>query len=135
MKILANAARGCRRGPADWFTGQVWVDSVVDPSLLGGNARISAAQVTFTPGARTNWHTHPFGQTLVVLSGLGWVQLEGEAAQPIRPGDVVVISRGENHWHGAEGSHTMVHLAMQENDATGVAVTWGRPVTDAEYAG
>ena len=113
MKILTNAARGCRRGPADWFTGEVWLDSVLDPALLGGNARINAAQV----------------------SGLGWVQLEGEAAQPIRPGDVVVIAPGENHWHGAEGSHTMVHLALQENDAAGIAVTWGKPVTDSEYAG
>ena len=89
--------------------------------------------MTFTPGARTNWHTHPVGQTLFVISGLGWVQLEGEPARAIRPGDVVAIAPGENHWHGAEAGHSMVHIAMQEGDESGVAVTWGKPVTDAEY--
>jgi len=133
MKVLGNADRACRRGPADWFTGEVWIDSVVDNSLLGGGARIQGAQVTFTPGARTNWHTHPVGQTLFVISGLGWVQLEGEPAQVIRPGDVVAIAAGENHWHGAEASHTMVHIALQEGDENGVAVTWGKPVSDEEY--
>ena len=130
MKILGNAERGCRRGPEDWFTGMVWVDSVID---LEPPARLSSALVTFSPGARTNWHTHPLGQTLYVLSGLGWAQLEGQAAQAIRPGDVVSIEAGENHWHGAEAGHTMVHLAMQEKDDSGSPVVWGLAVTDEEY--
>jgi quercetin dioxygenase-like cupin family protein len=133
MKILGNAERSCRRGPAEWFTGEVWIDQVLDPAWLGGGARVQAAQVTFTPGARTNWHTHPLGQTLFVVSGLGWVQLEGEPAKAIRPGDVVAIAPGENHWHGAEVGHTMSHLAMQEADESGSPVTWGRAVSDEEY--
>lgn len=135
MKIFGNADRACRRGPAEWFTGEVWVDQVLDSAWLGGGARVQAAQVTFTPGARTHWHTHPLGQTLYVLSGLGWVQLEGEAKRAIRPGDVVAIAPGENHWHGAEAGHTMVHLAMQEADETGSPVKWGGAVTVDEYGG
>ena len=131
MKILSNAQRICRQGPADWFTGEVWIDMVVEPELP---AHAQAALVTFTPGARTAWHTHPLGQTLLVVSGLGWVQRQGEPAQPIRPGDVVVFAPGEVHWHGAEKAHTMVHLAMQEKDDTGSNVTWGDQVTEAEYA-
>jgi quercetin dioxygenase-like cupin family protein len=130
MKILGNAQRRCMQGPEAWFTGVVWVDSVVD---LAAPARLAAALVSFSPGARTAWHTHPLGQTLYVLSGLGWVQLEGDPPQAIRPGDVVEIAPGENHWHGAEAGHTMVHLAMQEKDETGSPVLWGRHVTDQEY--
>ena len=133
MKILGNAERTCRQGPADWFTGTVFVDAVVSPAELGRPARLQAALVTFTPGARTHWHTHPVGQTLYVLTGLGWAQKEGEARQALRPGDVVAIAAGENHWHGAEAGHTMVHLAMQEGDETGTVVAWGRAVTDEEY--
>jgi quercetin dioxygenase-like cupin family protein len=134
MKILANGERGCRPGPANWFTGSVWIDSVLDAGVMAGDSKAQAALVTFSPGARTHWHTHPRGQTLYVLTGLGWVQKEGEPAQAIRPGDVVVIQAGENHWHGAEAAHTMVHLAMQESDEMGSPVVWGDPVTDAEYA-
>ena len=130
MKILGNAERGCRRGPEAWFSGMVWVDTVIEPTAP---AKGNAALVTFIPGARTAWHTHPLGQTLYVISGVGWVQKEGETAMVIRPGDVVVIPAGENHWHGAEAGHTMVHLAMQENDENGVAVTWGQHVSDEEY--
>ena len=133
MKILGNAERVCRQGLADWFTGTVFVDAIISPVELGSPARLQAAQVTFTPGARTHWHTHPVGQTLYVVSGLGWVQKEGEAAAAIRPGDVVAIAAGENHWHGAEASHTMVHVAMQEGDESGAVVAWGRAVTDEEY--
>jgi quercetin dioxygenase-like cupin family protein len=130
MKILGNGERGCRKGPEAWFTGDVWMDAIVD-----GHApsRLQALYVTFAPGARTAWHTHPVGQTLQVVSGLGWVQMEGQAARAIRPGDVVMIEPGENHWHGAEAGHTMVHLAMQEADAEGKNVVWGRKVTDEEY--
>jgi quercetin dioxygenase-like cupin family protein len=131
MKIVGNVERFCRRGPETWFTGAVWMDSVVEPTPP---ARAQAVLVTFAPGARTAWHTHPVGQTLYVVSGVGWVQKEGERAQAIRPGDVVAIARGENHWHGAEAGHTMVHLAMQEGDETGVNVVWGEQVTDEVYA-
>ncbi len=130
MKILGNAERGCKRGPEAWFTGAVWMDSVVEPAAP---ARGQAVLVTFAPGGRTAWHTHPVGQTLYVVSGLGWVQQEGEAARAIRPGDVVVIAAGENHWHGAEAGHTMVHLALQEGDDAGVNVVWGRAVSEEEY--
>jgi quercetin dioxygenase-like cupin family protein len=130
MKILKSEMLACRRGPDDWFTGTVWIDEVVTP---GAPARFSVARVSFEPGARTAWHTHPVGQALHVLSGVGWVQLKGEAAQAIRPGDSVWIEPGELHWHGAAAGHTMVHLAMQEKDADGVAVVWLEHVTDAEY--
>ncbi len=130
MKILGNAERGCKRGPEAWFTGMVWMDWVVEPTAP---ARGQAVLVTFAPGGRTAWHTHPVGQTLYVVSGLGWVQKEGEGALAIRPGDVVVIAAGENHWHGAEAEHTLVHLALQEGDDAGVNVVWGRAVSEEEY--
>ena len=130
MKILGSGERGCRRGPGEWFTGEVWIDEVVKGAAP---SRLAAAYVTFAPGGRTAWHTHPVGQVLHVVSGVGTVQLEGEAARAIRPGDVVVIAPGENHWHGAAAGHTMVHLAMQEADDSGSPVVWGRHVTDAEY--
>jgi quercetin dioxygenase-like cupin family protein len=130
MKIVGNAERFCRRGPETWFTGSVWMDSVVEPTAP---SRAQAVLVTYAPGARTAWHTHPVGQTLYIVSGIGWVQKMGERAQVIRPGDVVVIARGENHWHGADAGHTMVHLAMQEGDETGVNVIWGEMVTEEEY--
>lgn len=125
MKIMGNAERGCRRGPEDWFTGMVWVEPVVDAAAIGAGSRLQAVLVTFTPGARTAWHTHPVGQTLYVVSGVGWAQKEGEAARVIRAGDVVVFGAGENHWHGAQEGHTMVHLAMQEAVEAGSVVAWG----------
>jgi quercetin dioxygenase-like cupin family protein len=130
MKVLTSEERGCRRGPEDWFTGTVWIDDVV---AGGVPSRLVVARVSFEPGARTAWHTHPVGQALHVLSGVGWVQLKGEAAQAIRPGDSVWIEAGEVHWHGAQAGHTMVHLAMQEKDDAGVNVVWGEHVTDGEY--
>ena len=120
-------------GPADWFTGQVWVEGVLGLGAVTQGSRLAAAQVTFSPGARTAWHTHPVGQTLLVTSGVGWVQKEGEPATQITAGDVVLIAAGENHWHGAHAGHSMVHIAMQEADASGEVVVWGRQVTDAEY--
>jgi quercetin dioxygenase-like cupin family protein len=130
MKIVTSGERGCRKAPEAWFTGDAWVDTIVE---MAASSRLQAARVTFSPGARTAWHTHPVIQVLEVISGLGWVQLEGQAAQAIRPGDVVVIGPGENHWHGAEAGHTMVHLAMQEADDFGKTVVWGVKVTDEEY--
>ena len=132
MEILTEGTRGCRRGPEDWFTGIVWIDEVVTTTAP---ARLTAARVSFAPGARTAWHTHPVGQTLHVLSGSGWVQLQGEARREIRSGDTVWIEPGEVHWHGASATHTMVHLAIQEADEAGVAVLWGEHVTDKEYGG
>jgi len=131
MKILSNVERESKKISGDWFTGDAWMDVVVNPTAP---SRAQAVYVSFSPGARTNWHTHPVGQTLHVVSGVGWVQLEGEAARRIAAGDVVVIAPGENHWHGADATHTMVHLAMQEADETGKNVVWGTPVTAEEYA-
>jgi len=130
MKIVASGERGCRKAPAEWFSGDAWMDEIVNGVAP---SRLQAVYVVFSPGARTAWHTHPVGQVLQVVSGLGWVQLEGEAARAIGPGDVVVIASGENHWHGAQATHTMVHLAMQEADDSGKNVVWGRKVTDEEY--
>ena len=123
--------RGSRRGPEDWFTGTVSLDEVV---TAGAPARFKAFRVSFEPGARTAWHTHPMGQALHVLAGVGLVQLKGEAAQTIRPGDTVWIEAGEVHWHGAAPGRTMVHLAIQQADANGVEVAWLEHVTGAEYA-
>lgn len=131
MKILGNGERGCKKVPEAWFSGDAWMDAIVEPS---GLSRSQALYVTYAPGARTAWHTHPIRQVLHVTSGIGWIQLEGEPAQKIRSGDVVVIEANENHWHGADVAHTMVHLAMQESDETGKNVVWGRHVTDEEYA-
>lgn len=131
MKILSNVERESKKIPGDWFTGDAWMDVVVNPAAP---SRVQAVYVSFSPGARTNWHTHPVGQVLHVVSGVGWVQLEREAARRIAAGDVVVIAPGENHWHGADASHTMVHLAMQEADESGKNVVWGAPVTAEEYA-
>ena len=130
MKILTSEERSCRRGPADWFTGTVWLDEVV----IAAPARMKAFRVSFEPGARTAWHTHPLGQALHVLTGIGLVQLQGQPAQAIRPGDTVWIEPGEVHWHGAAPGHTMVHLAMQVADAEGVEVAWLAHVSDEEYA-
>lgn len=131
MKILPESARPTRPGPAEWFTGSVWIDPIVTGEPP---AHIQAARVTFAPGARTNWHTHPRGQTLHVLSGLGRVQLKGEPPREIHPGDVVWIAPGEIHWHGAAPGRSLVHLALQEADDQGSAVEWLEPVTDQQYS-
>jgi quercetin dioxygenase-like cupin family protein len=131
MKILTSKDRPSRKGPADWFTGTVWID----PIVLGEEpSRMRANRVSFEPAARTAWHTHPVGQTLHVLTGFGLVQLQGQPIQEIHPGDTVVIAPNERHWHGAAASSTMVHLALQETDAQGIDVVWMEQVTDAEYA-
>ena len=131
MKISASESLGCRKGRPAWFSGEVWLDEIVTG---GAPALLKATRVSFAPGARTAWHTHPLGQALHVVSGLGWVQLKGELPQPIRPGDSVWIEPGEVHWHGAAADRTMVHLAMQNADEYGVDVVWLEHVTEAEYS-
>ncbi len=130
MKIMKNAQRWCKRGPATWFTGLVWMDEVAEPVVP---SRVQIVQVTFAPGARTNWHTHPLGQVLYIVSGAGLAQKKGEAAEAIRAGDAVTFAPGEMHWHGADAAHTMVHLAVQEMDESGQNVVWGVGVTEEEY--
>lgn len=116
-------------GPAEYFTGAVRIDRLVEAPEP---ARIVAVNVTFEPGARTAWHTHPLGQTLVVTAGVGRVQLWGGPVQEIRPGDVVWIAPGEKHWHGAAPTTAMTHIAMQEK-LDGKAVDWLEKVSDAQY--
>ena len=118
-------------GPGEWFTGNVYVDTVTVPT---GPSRAAAAQVHFTPGARTAWHTHPFGQTIFVTEGVGRCQRRGGPIEEIRPGDRVFFEPGEDHWHGAAPDRFMTHLAIQEVDETGSTVTWGTHVTDDEYS-
>ena len=117
-------------GPSDWFTGAVYVDAVAAPS---GASHVSASWVHFTPGARTHWHTHPNGQTIFVLEGVGLAQRHGGAVEVIRPGDRVFFEPGEVHWHGATASRFMAHIAMVQVDDEGNSATWGDPVTDEEY--
>jgi Uncharacterized conserved protein, contains double-stranded beta-helix domain len=118
------------RGPSDWFTGAVYVDTVAAPS---SGSRLSASSVHFTPGARTAWHTHPNGQTIYVLEGVGHAQRRGGPVEVIRPGDRVFFEPGEEHWHGAVSNRFMTHLAMLEVDDQGNPATWGDHVSDAEY--
>jgi quercetin dioxygenase-like cupin family protein len=115
------------KGPADWFTGDVWIDGIVQPR---DDSRLNVGAVHFTPGARTAWHSHQGGQTLYVTEGRGFVQSRGEAIVELRPGDTVWTSDGEEHWHGAAHDHFMTHLSLTEG-----APTWGPHVTDAEYRG
>jgi quercetin dioxygenase-like cupin family protein len=118
-------------GPADWFTGDVYIDTIAVPSPP---SRTGSALVHFTPGARTAWHTHPLGQTIFVLEGIGRCQREGGPNEAIRPGDRVYFEPGENHWHGATPNRFMAHIAIQEADETGSPVTWGEHVSDQEYS-
>ena len=118
-------------GPSDWFTGAVYVDTVASPTAP---SRAAAAMVHFTPGSRTAWHTHPFGQTIFVIEGIGRCQRRGGPIEEIRPGDRVFFEPDEDHWHGAAPDRFMAHLAIQEVDESGSPVTWGAHVTDAEYA-
>ena len=118
-------------GPADWFTGTVYIDAVAAPS---GDSRVSASSVHFTPGARTAWHTHPNGQTIWVTEGIGLAQSRGGPIEVIRPGDRVFFEPGEEHWHGAAPNRFMIHLAVMDVDDGGSAAVWGEHVTDDEYA-
>ncbi len=129
MKITKNTLE-TTPGPRDWFTGAVYIDTVAAPS---DGSRLNASSVHFTPGARTAWHTHPRGQTIYVTEGVGLAQHRGGPIEVIRPGDRVFFEPGEDHWHGAAPTRFMTHLAMQEVDDQGSAVTWGEHVTDEEY--
>jgi quercetin dioxygenase-like cupin family protein len=117
-------------GPSDWFTGTVFIDAVAAPSR---QSRLSASSVHFTPGARTAWHTHPNGQTIFVLEGVGYAQRRGGPVEVIRPGDRVFFEPGEEHWHGASATRFMTHLALLQVDDEGNNATWGDQVTDEEY--
>jgi quercetin dioxygenase-like cupin family protein len=129
MDIKRVGSEPSGKGTAEWFTGTVRIDplyAAVAPARAAGNA------VTFEPGARTAWHTHPLGQTLIVTFGRGWAQREGGPIEEIRPGDVVWFSAGEKHWHGASATTAMQHIASQEA-LDGKAVDWMEHVTEAEY--
>jgi len=117
-------------GPSDWFTGAVYIDAVATPS---DSSRLSASSVHFTPGARTAWHTHPNGQTIYVIEGVGRAQRRGGPVEEIRPGDRVFFEPAEEHWHGAAPDRFMTHIAMVDVDEAGNAATWGEHVTDEEY--
>ena len=120
-----------QEGPAEWFTGKVWIEPLFEAP---DPARIRCASVTFEPCARTAWHTHPLGQTLIVTSGLGWAQSEGGPIEEIRPGDVVWFQPNEKHWHGAMPTSAMTHIAIQEA-LDGKVVDWMEQVSEAEYGG
>src|SRR4051794_2352665 len=129
MDIKRSGSQHSAHGPAEYFTGSVRIDT---PFKGEPPARVSGAIVTFEPGARTAWHTHPLGQTLIVVSGCGWAQREGGPVEEIRPGDVVWFSPGEKHWHGAAPTTAMTHIAIQEK-LDGKAVDWMEKVTDQQY--
>src|SRR5579875_776657 len=129
MEIKRAGSQASRKGPAEWFTGSVRIDPLFEapePALVSG------ASVTFEPGARTAWHTHPLGQVLIVTAGCGWVQREGGPIEEIRPGDVVWFAPGEKHWHGATANTALTHIAIQER-RNGQAVEWMEHVTDEQY--
>jgi quercetin dioxygenase-like cupin family protein len=130
MNITRAGTPVSKRGPAEWFTGAVWLDEIA----AGPNgSRVRVVRVSFEPGARTAWHTHPEGQLLHILAGAGRVQKAGGDVVEIFPGDTVWFEPGERHWHGAAPNRFMVHLAVQQADATGNQVTWLEHVTGAEY--
>ncbi|UDL94003.1 cupin domain-containing protein [Lichenihabitans sp. PAMC28606] len=129
MDIKRSGSTASAKGPADYFTGTVRIDA---PFQGTEPARVSGATVTFEPGARTAWHTHPFGQTLLVVSGLGWAQRDGGSIEEIRPGDIVWFSPSEKHWHGATPTTAMTHVAIAEK-REGSPVSWMEKVTDEQY--
>ena len=131
MNIRRAGSQPSTKGSSDWFTGTVRIDPQFQADAP---ARAGAGKVTFEPGARTAWHTHPLGQTLIVTDGFGLVQREGGPIEEIRPGDVVWFPPGEKHWHGASPTTAMTHFAIQEM-LDGKAVDWMEKVTDDQYAG
>jgi quercetin dioxygenase-like cupin family protein len=129
MEITRVGSQPSAKGPADWFTGAVRIDA---PFKGSDAARVSGARVTFEPGARTAWHTHPLGQTLIVTAGCGRAQREGGPIEQIQPGDIVWFAPGEKHWHGAAPTTAMTHIAIAEI-LDGNVVEWMEKVTDEEY--
>ena len=129
MNITRNGSQPSTPGPADWFTGTVRLDQ---PFATEAPATVSGAIVTFEPGARTAWHTHPLGQTLIGTAGLGWAQRESGPIEEIRPGDIIWFSPNEKHWHGASPTTALTHIAIQEK-LNGQAVTWLEKVTGDQY--
>jgi quercetin dioxygenase-like cupin family protein len=129
MPIRRAGTQPSAKAPAEYFTGTVRLDPLFEAPAPG---RAMSVLVTFEPGARTNWHTHPLGQTLIVTSGVGWHQCEGEAKEEIRPGDVVFCPARHRHWHGATGTTAMTHIAIVEM-LDGKAVEWMEPVSEKDY--
>ena len=129
MQIKRVGSQASMKGPADWFTGTVRIDPLFQATAP---ARAGGASVTFEPGARTAWHTHPLGQTLIITSGCGWAQREGGPIEEVRPGDVVWCPPGLKHWHGAAPNTAMTHIAIQES-LDGKAVDWMEKVTEEQY--
>jgi quercetin dioxygenase-like cupin family protein len=129
MEIKRCGSQPSGKGPTDWFTGTVRIDPLFQPNPT---ARAVGASVTFEPGARTAWHTHPLGQTLIVVAGCGLAQCEGGLVEQIRPGDVIQFAPGEKHWHGATATTAMTHIAIQEH-LDGKAVDWMEKVSDEQY--
>ena len=129
MNITRIGTQPSAKGPAEWFTGTVRIDALFQPQAP---ARAVGVSVTFEPGARTAWHTHPLGQILLITAGCGWVQREGGPVEEVHPGDVVWFSPGERHWHGATATTAMTHIAIQEQ-LDGKAVDWKEHVSDEQY--
>ena len=130
MEISRIGTQASAKGPAEWFTGTVRIDPLFQPNE---HRRAAAATVTFEPGARTAWHTHPLGQTLIVTAGIGRVQREGGPVEEVRPGDIVWFTANEKHWHGASPKIAMTHIAIQEQ-LNGKVVDWMEKVSDEHYA-
>ena len=130
MKIQRSGEQPSGEGPAEWFTGTVRIDPLFPERAPG---RVTGNAVTFEPGARTAWHTHPLGQNLIVTAGCGWAQREGAPREVIRPSDVVSFEPDEKHWHGATATTAMTHIAVQEA-LEGTATRWLEQIADAEYA-
>lgn len=129
MDIIRIGTQPSGKGPEDWFSGVVRIDPLFQPNE---HRRAAAATVTFEPGARTAWHTHPLGQTLIVISGIGWTQREGGPVEEIHPGDIIWIAPNEKHWHGASPTIAMTHIAIQEQ-LNGKVVDWMEKVSDQQY--
>ena len=132
MAIKRNGSQPSSQGPAEFFTGTARIDPLFQAPAP---ARATGASVTFEPGARSAWHTHPLGQTLIVTAGLGWTQCWGGSKQEIRPGDVIWCPPGVKHWHGATAATAMTHIAIQERDADGKVVDWLEQVSDEQFLG
>ena len=129
MELIRNGTRPSAQGPVDYFTGTVRIDT---PFKGAGDSRVTGATVTFEPGARSAWHTHPLGQVLLVTAGKGWTQCDGGPIVELNAGDVVVCPPGHRHWHGATPTTAMTHIAIQEA-VDGVTVHWMEKVTDEQY--